>query len=99
MGAAMFLKNAWYVAAWSHEIEVNALNRLAFETRGGTQARRFAYDANGEVLATRDYYSVGGGFVLNQDEAAEDRIVPGAAIRRVGAMAAMQGVAAAAADQ
>jgi L-serine dehydratase len=34
-----------------------------------------AFDANGEVLATRDYYSVGGGFVVNQDEAAEDRIV------------------------
>ncbi len=28
-----------------------------------------------ELLATRDYYSVGGGFVVNQDEAAEDRIV------------------------
>ena len=27
------------------------------------------------MLATRDYYSVGGGFVVNQDEAAEDRIV------------------------
>src|SRR5690606_19348761 len=32
-------------------------------------------DANDEVVATRDYYSVGGGFVVNQDEAAEDRIV------------------------
>ena len=27
------------------------------------------------VLATQDYYSVGGGFVVNQDEAAGDRIV------------------------
>jgi L-serine dehydratase len=34
-----------------------------------------AFDAQGNVLATRDYYSVGGGFVVNQDEAAEDRIV------------------------
>src|SRR3546814_8763161 len=34
-----------------------------------------AFDADGEVFATRDYYSVGGGFVVNQDEAAEDRIV------------------------
>ena len=34
-----------------------------------------AYDDGGELLATRDYYSVGGGFVVNQDEAAEDRIV------------------------
>jgi L-serine dehydratase len=37
-----------------------------------------ALDALGEVLFTRDYYSVGGGFVVNQDEAAEDRIVPDA---------------------
>jgi len=28
------------------------------------------------VLATRDYYSVGGGFVVNHDEAADNRIVP-----------------------
>ncbi|HEX5291732.1 MAG TPA: L-serine ammonia-lyase, partial [Streptosporangiaceae bacterium] len=34
-----------------------------------------AYDADGKELATRDYYSVGGGFVVNQDEAAADRIV------------------------
>jgi L-serine dehydratase len=34
-----------------------------------------AFDAHGQLLATRDYYSVGGGFVVNQDEAAEDRIV------------------------
>lgn len=35
-----------------------------------------ALDEAGEVLFTRDYYSVGGGFVVNQDEAAEDKIVP-----------------------
>ena len=35
-----------------------------------------AFDEAGAVLFTRDYYSVGGGFVVNQDEAAEDRIVP-----------------------
>ncbi len=34
-----------------------------------------ALDADGAVLAERDYYSVGGGFVVNQDEAAADRIV------------------------
>src|SRR6185437_9084368 len=33
------------------------------------------HDADGNELATRDYYSVGGGFVVNTDEAAEDRIV------------------------
>ncbi len=34
-----------------------------------------AFDAAGHELATRDYYSVGGGFVVNADEASEDRIV------------------------
>ena len=34
------------------------------------------YKRQDEVLATRDYYSVGGGFVVNQDDAADDRIVP-----------------------
>ncbi len=34
-----------------------------------------ALDSDGRTLATRDYYSVGGGFVVNQDEAAADRIV------------------------
>jgi L-serine dehydratase len=34
-----------------------------------------AIDAQGAVLESREYYSVGGGFVVNQDKAAEDRIV------------------------
>ncbi len=34
-----------------------------------------ALDAAGELLESREYYSVGGGFVVNQDEAAQDRIV------------------------
>jgi L-serine dehydratase len=34
-----------------------------------------AIDDSGEVLESREYYSVGGGFVINQDEAAADRIV------------------------
>ena len=38
--------------------------------------RFIAMDGNGEVLLKRDYYSVGGGFVVNKDEAAEDRIMP-----------------------
>src|SRR5690625_3977544 len=37
--------------------------------------RYWAFDADGNELATRDYYSVGGGFVVNPDEAAADRIV------------------------
>ncbi len=34
-----------------------------------------AFDAEGNSLVQREYYSVGGGFVVNQDRAAEDRIV------------------------
>jgi L-serine dehydratase len=34
-----------------------------------------AYDAGNNSLLQREYYSVGGGFVVNQDRAAEDRIV------------------------
>ena len=34
-----------------------------------------AFDESGETLMQREYYSVGGGFVVNQDEAASDRIV------------------------
>ena len=34
-----------------------------------------AFDSSGAVLMSREYYSVGGGFVVNQDRAAEDRIV------------------------
>ncbi|MEO6968810.1 MAG: L-serine ammonia-lyase [Rhodanobacteraceae bacterium] len=50
----------------------NKRQKLPYHPNG---MRYAAYDANGEQLATRDYYSVGGGFVVNQDEAAEDRIV------------------------
>jgi L-serine dehydratase len=50
----------------------NKRQKLPFHTNG---MRFTAYDAQGNELATRDYYSVGGGFVVNQDEAAEDRIV------------------------
>jgi L-serine dehydratase len=54
------------------DLVMNKRQKLPFHTNG---MRFTAYDATGEVLATRDYYSVGGGFVVNQDEAAEDRIV------------------------
>ncbi len=41
-----------------------------------TNGMRFeAFDSAGELLELREYYSVGGGFVINQDKAAEDRIV------------------------
>src|SRR5690606_37886141 len=54
------------------DLVMNKRQKLPFHTNG---MRFIAYDAAGEVIATRDYYSVGGGFVVNQDEAAEDRIV------------------------
>jgi L-serine dehydratase len=54
------------------DLIMNKRQKLPFHTNG---MRFTAFDAAGAVLATRDYYSVGGGFVVNQDEAAEDRIV------------------------
>lgn len=63
-----------------HEIDFDEKTDLVFNKRQKlpfhTNGMRFsAYDADGNELATRDYYSVGGGFVVNPDEAAEDRIV------------------------
>jgi L-serine dehydratase len=63
-----------------HEIDFDEKADLVFNKRQKlpyhSNGMRFsAYDASGAELATRDYYSVGGGFVVNQDEAAEDRIV------------------------
>ena len=37
--------------------------------------RFLAFAASGEILLQKEYYSVGGGFVVNTDEAASDRIV------------------------
>jgi L-serine dehydratase len=54
------------------DLVFNKRQKLPFHSNG---MRFSAFDANGEVLAAREYYSVGGGFVVNQDEAAEDRIV------------------------
>lgn len=54
------------------DLIMNKRQKLPFHTNG---MRFAAYDTAGELIATRDYYSVGGGFVVNQDEAAEDRIV------------------------
>jgi len=54
------------------DLVFNKREKLPFHTNG---MRFTAYDDAGNELATRDYYSVGGGFVVNTDEAAEDRIV------------------------
>jgi len=50
----------------------NKRQKLPHHTNG---MRFAAFAASGELVVTRDYYSVGGGFVVNQDAAAEDRIV------------------------
>jgi L-serine dehydratase len=55
------------------DLVFNKRQKLPFHSNG---MRFSAYDGNGVELATRDYYSVGGGFVVNPDEAAEDKIVP-----------------------
>jgi L-serine dehydratase len=54
------------------DLVMNKRQKLPFHTNG---MRFTAWNAAGVEIATRDYYSVGGGFVVNQDEAAEDRIV------------------------
>jgi L-serine dehydratase len=54
------------------DLVFNKRQKLPYHSNG---MRFAAFDAAGNELATRDYYSVGGGFVVNQDEAAEDRIV------------------------
>ena len=50
----------------------NKREALPYHTNG---MRFRAFDEGGEVLIQRDYYSVGGGFVVTHDEAAADRIV------------------------
>jgi L-serine dehydratase len=54
------------------DLVMNKRQKLPYHTNG---MRFSAFDADDALIATRDYYSVGGGFVVNQDEAAEDRIV------------------------
>lgn len=55
------------------DLVFNKRQKLPYHSNG---MRFTAYDASEQVLFTRDYYSVGGGFVVNHDEAAEDKIVP-----------------------
>ena len=54
------------------DLLMNKRDKLPYHTNG---MRFAAYDGAGNVIASRDYYSVGGGFVVNHDEAAENRIV------------------------
>ncbi len=54
------------------DLKFNKRQKLPYHVNG---MRFAAFDADGNELASRDYYSVGGGFVVNPDEAAADRIV------------------------
>ena len=54
------------------DLVFNKRQKLPFHTNG---MRFTAYAADDKEIASRDYYSVGGGFVVNSDEASADRIV------------------------
>ncbi|NKI34256.1 L-serine ammonia-lyase [Wenzhouxiangella sp. XN79A] len=61
-------------------VKLNPRRDLVFHKRKTlpyhSNGMRFqALDEHGETLLSREYYSVGGGFVVNPDEAAADRIV------------------------
>jgi L-serine dehydratase len=63
-----------------HPIGFNEKTDLLFRKREKLphhpNGMRFeAFDAGDVLLERREYYSVGGGFVINQDKASEDRIV------------------------
>ncbi len=55
------------------DLVFNRREKLPYHSNG---MRFSAYAQDGHELWTRDYYSVGGGFVVNRDAAAEDKIVP-----------------------
>ncbi|MEO6791902.1 MAG: L-serine ammonia-lyase, partial [Ornithinibacter sp.] len=55
------------------DVVLHRRKRLPFHTNG---MRFTAYGADGSTLVMREYYSVGGGFVLGEDEVGEQRVVP-----------------------
>mgnify|MGYP001821189094 FL=1 len=66
--------------AGKRTIPFSELDDLVFLTgeylpRHSNGMRFEAFDEGGELLERRHYYSVGGGFVVNEDNAEEDRIV------------------------
>jgi len=67
--------------AGTRPIKVNLRRDLIFHKRQTLRyhsngMRYKAFDEAGNELLSRDYYSVGGGFVINDDDAAHDRIMP-----------------------
>ncbi|MDH3402429.1 MAG: L-serine ammonia-lyase [Acidobacteriota bacterium] len=64
-----------------HPTEFDESRHLLFHKRRSLphhpNGMRFtAFDESDEVLAEKTYYSIGGGFVVNEDAASEDQIVP-----------------------
>ncbi len=64
----------------TQEIPLNLKKDLVFHKRQSLPyhpngMRFLAFNADGQELLRKEYYSVGGGFVINTDEAASDRIV------------------------
>jgi L-serine dehydratase len=55
------------------DVVLHRRRRLEFHSNGMLFQ---ALDVEGEVLAERHYYSVGGGFVLDEDEAGQPQLVP-----------------------
>ncbi len=77
--------------AASGELAVSGRGAIAFDVERDLLFRRRktlpyhpngmrfrAFDGDAELLLERTFYSVGGGFVVNDEEASEDRIVPDA---------------------
>jgi L-serine dehydratase len=64
-----------------HEIAFDPATDLLFDRRKRLPLHSngmifTAFDDAGEVLAERTYYSIGGGFVVNKEEAGRDELVP-----------------------
>ncbi|MDG5977355.1 L-serine dehydratase 1 [Hydrogenophaga taeniospiralis CCUG 15921] len=76
----------------SQSLNLLGTNRIAFNEREGLKflrkalpfhpngMRLFAFDGSGEVLLEKTYYSIGGGFVIQQSEAGEPALVPDATV-------------------
>jgi L-serine dehydratase len=62
---------------WKKDLLFNRRESLPMHPNG---MRFRAFDRAGESLLERVYYSVGGGFVVNEEDARKDRLVPDAAV-------------------
>ncbi|MGS5085704.1 L-serine ammonia-lyase [Hydrogenophaga sp. A37] len=76
----------------SQTLNLLGAHRIAFNEREGLKflrkalpfhpngMRLFAFDGSGATLLEKTYYSIGGGFVINQSEAGEPALVPDATV-------------------